>query len=63
MKINEAIQHFGSAAKIARILGYTDAAVAMWAVRGEGKVIPFKSAIKLVKASEGELAISLKDYE
>ncbi len=61
MKINEAIRHFGSAAKIARILGYTDAAVAMWAVRS--KVVPFKSAIKLVKASEGELAISLKDYE
>ncbi len=61
MKIKEAIRHFGSQAEVARVLGYTSAAVSVW--KGRGKVIPFKAAMRLVKASEGQLAISLKDYE
>jgi len=63
MKIKAAITHFGSQAEIARVLGYTEAAVSVWKARGKGKIIPFKSAIRLVKASHGELAIVLRDYE
>jgi len=61
MKIKAALKHFGTQTRIAEVLGYTEAAVSMWGNRGT--VIPFKSAIRLVKASHGELAIGLKDYE
>ena len=61
MKIKQAVRHFGTQREIARILGLTEAAVSKWKVRGT--VVPFKAALRLVRASEGELAIGLKDYE
>ena len=61
MKIKQAVRHFGTQREIARILGLTEAAVSKWKVRGT--VVPFKPAMRLVRASEGELAIGLKDYE
>ena len=67
MKTKQAIRHFGSQAQIARILGISAAAVSYWAtrpdVKGKTHIVPFRAALRLVRASEGELAIGLKDYE
>ena len=61
MKIKQAIEHFGTQAEIARVLKCTPAAISVW--KDRGTIVPFKPAMRLVRASDGELAIGLKDYE
>lgn len=57
MTPEEAIEFFGSAANVARVLGISRAAVAKW--RG---VIPEGSAYKLESLSDGHLRVDPARY-
>ena len=63
MKLKTAIKHFGTQTRIAAVLGLSDAAVSRWHDEPYYGNVPIKTALRLVRASEGELAIGLKDYE
>jgi len=61
MKLDQAVQYFGSQTKIAEILGVSDSAVSVWKVRDNG-IIPMRHIIKLKDMSKGELDLCLADY-
>lgn len=61
MKIDQAVKHFGSQAKLARVLDFSDSAISRWKERGE--VVPFKTALKLNNITGGALDLVLKDYQ
>lgn len=61
MKLDQAVEHFGTQAKIAEILGLTDAAVSIWKDRKNG-LVPIRHIIKLKDLSQGELDLNLDDY-
>ena len=58
MKTADAMAHFGGAAKLAKSLGITNAAVYLW--KG---IVPKGRAYELHTLSKGELPVVLGDYE
>ena len=60
MELEQAVEHFGSQAKVAEALGISESAVSKWKERGG--IIPIKVALKLVDMTRGELALMLRDY-
>jgi len=61
MKLNKAVEYFGSQREVAKIVGKTEAAVSLWASRDNG-LVPMKHIIKLKDLSDGELDLCLDDY-
>jgi plasmid maintenance system antidote protein VapI len=61
MKIDQAVKHFGSQARLAETLGITDSAISRWKERGV--IIPIKTAIRLYDMTGHELDLHLRDYQ
>jgi len=61
MKLNDAVEYFGSQRKVAEIVDKTEAAVSLWGTRDNG-IIPMRHIIKLKDMSNGELDLCLDDY-
>lgn len=59
MKLNEAVQYFGTQAKMAQAVGVTDSAVTKWKRTG---IVPLKSALLIKEISAGEVDLRLRDY-
>jgi DNA-binding transcriptional regulator YdaS (Cro superfamily) len=57
MRTADAIQHYGTRAEVARVLGLTPSAVSQW-----GEVVPELSAWRLWLASGGRLALDPRVY-
>lgn len=57
MKTQDAVNFFGSKAKVARAARINRAAVAQW-----GDTVPLATAALLEKISGGELRISIEEY-
>lgn len=61
MKLEKAVEYFGTQSKVAEILGLTDAAVSLWRER-RGGLVPMKHIMRLKDMSNGELDLNLADY-
>jgi DNA-binding transcriptional regulator YdaS (Cro superfamily) len=57
MKTQDAIEHFGSAAALARAVNITRAAVSQW-----GELVPLASAVRIEKLTNGALTLDLEAY-
>jgi DNA-binding transcriptional regulator YdaS (Cro superfamily) len=57
MKTQDAIEHFGSAAALARAVNITRSAISQW-----GELVPIGTAARLEKLTEGALVLDLEDY-
>ena len=57
MKTQHAIEHFGSAAALARAVNITRSAISQW-----GDLVPLGTAARLEKLTNGALVLDLEDY-
>lgn len=60
MKLQPAIDHYGSQRDLAAALDLHEAQVSRW--KKDGGVVPIKHALKLVDMTRGELPLNLRDY-
>lgn len=61
MKVEQAVNYFGTQREIAEKLGLTEAAVSRWVTRNDG-IVPMKHILQLKDMSNGELDLVMDDY-
>jgi len=59
MKLQPAIDHYGSQRDLATALDLHESQVSRWKVDG---IVPIKHALRLVDMTRGELPLNLRDY-
>ena len=60
MKLKDAVKHYGTQAKIAKILKVTETAVSNWGKRNG--LVPIRQALRLRRKSKGAIDLRLSDY-
>lgn len=60
MKLQDAIDHYGSQAKLAKALDIHESQISRW--KSSGDILPIKHALRLVDLTRGELDLKLRDY-
>lgn len=62
MKLESAVEYFGTQIAIAETLDISEAAVSKWWVFNDG-FVPINQALRLNRLSKGELDLRLQDYD